>query len=416
MAFPSRSIPSALPVVLLVWLGLIAGGATTNSAAGQTQPPAEFSPNPQFAPQETTPAPIPDSQVQSAGFVQEQVPSGAAALGANPLAALQNLPATAGQILQQYDLRPYTHQITTTQNPQKAVVDWVLRETGSEIWFNEPLGILYTTRDQLIVYHTPEVQAVVKNVVDRFLQSGGRQQMLGLKLVAVGSPNWRTAAAAMMQPIEMRTAGVEGWMVSRENAAILLNQLRRRADFSEHGGGDLTAHEGQRTVVTKTRPIDYVHAVRWIQGQLPGYQTLAKRIDEGYNLEISFLTSQDNTIDAVLRCDVDQVEKLQSVGIDIPNGASRGQTVQVQVPQIVSWRMQERFRWPADQVLLISCGVVANPTEAQTSGFNIQSLLNGSRRRADALLLIEYKGPVRQNAAPLQAANPGLTPVTQPVR
>ena len=355
--------------------------------------------------------------VQPASFPQDQVPAASpAGLGPNPLAAVQNLPASAGQVLQQYDLRPYTHQISTTQSPQKAVIDWILRETGTEIWFNEPFGVLHATRDQLIVYHTPEVQAVVKNIVDRFVLSGGRQQMLGLKLVAVGNPNWRSSAAAMMQPIEMRTAGVEGWMISRENAAILLNQLRRRADYSEHGGGDLTAHEGQRTVVTRTRPIDFVHALRWVPGQVPAYQSLAKRIDEGYNLEISFLTGQENTIDAVLRCDVDQVEKLQTVAVDVPDYSGRNQAVQVQVPQMVSWRLQERFRWPADQVLLISCGVVANPTEAQTNGFNLQSLLNGSRRRSDALLFIEYKGPQKQNLAPRQAANPGLVPVTPPAR
>ena len=168
--------------------------------------------------------------------------------------------------------------------------------------------------------------------------------------------------------------------------------------------------------MTRTRPIDYtIHSLRWVPGQIPPYQPLSKRIDEGYNLEISFLTAADNTIDAVLRCDVDQVEKLQIVSVDVPDISGRNQVVQVQVPQIVSWRLQERFRWPADQVLLLSCGVVANPT-TQTSGFNLQSLLNGSRRRSDALLFLEYKGPVKQNLAPRQASATGLVPVDRPVR
>ncbi len=332
---------------------------------------------------------------------------------ATPLIKLETLPNSAGQVWRQYDLRTYTNQISTTQNPQQAIVDWILRETGTEMWFNEPLGILSATRDQLYVYHTPEIQSVVEKVVDGFLKSGGHLQVVGVRLLTVGNPNWRATAYSMMQPIDVRSAGIEGWMISKENAAILLNQLRRRNDYVEQGGGDLTAHSGQRMVINRTRPIDFIKAIRWSPGRFPAFETIPARIDEGFSLDISAIATIDGTIEALLRCDVDQVERLQQVNVDVPDAAGGVQTVRVGVPQLLSWRLNERFRWPSDQVLLLSCGVVANPSE-QTGGLGLQNLFNQSRGRADALVMIEYKGPARATVNPRQAAQSQLVPVQSP--
>jgi hypothetical protein len=58
---------------------------------------------------------------------------------------------------------------------------------------------------------------------------------------------------------------------------------------------------------------------------------------------------------------------------------------------MVSWRLSDRFRWPADNVLLLSCGVVANPAPGSASALSILSPLGLSSSRADALLLIEHR-------------------------
>ncbi len=333
----------------------------------------------------------------------------------SPLVQVDNLPNTAGQVWRQYDLRSYTQQISTTKNPQQAILDWILRETGMELWFNEPLGVLSATREQLYVYHTPEIQGVVEKIVDRFLRSGGQPQVVGVRLMTVGNPNWRAGSYSMMQPIDVQSPGIEGWMLTKENAALLVNQLHRRTDYVEHGVGDFTAHAGQKMVINRTRPIDFTRAVRWVQGRFPPYETLTTRIDEGYTMDISSLASSDGTIEALLRCNVDQVERLQQVDIDVPDNTGGTQSVRIGVPQMVSWKLHERFRWPADQVLLLSCGVVASPSEATGTGLGLQNLFSRSRGRADALLMLEYKGPARQAVPPRTAAQSPLVPV-QPVR
>ena len=117
------------------------------------------------------------------------------------------------------------------------------------------------------------------------------------------------------------------------------------------------------------------------------------------------------SIEAIIRCEVDQIEKLKNVKIELPTISGQPQTVDLGIPQIVSWRLHERFRWPSDQVMLLSCGVVATPGGSANRGGFFESLLSGSRGRADALMFVEYKGLAR--GAPISNAaipNPQIPP------
>lgn len=321
------------------------------------------------------------------------------------------LPNAAGQIWREYDISPYTSQITSSDEPQKAITEWILRETGTEMWFHQPLGILSADKNRLYVYHTPEIQSIVKGIVDRFVRTRGQVQNIDVNLVTVEKPNWRSQSYTMLQPIEVKSPGVEAWMISKENAAILLSQLSQRIDFKQHSGGRLTNHDGQSFSLEKTQPVQFVRKIRWAPSQVPNYQPLLTQLDEGYRLNISCLSALDNkTIEAVIKCDVDQVEKLSTVKVNLPGVNGAAQQMNLQIPQLVSWRLHERFRWPNDQVLLLSCGVVATPEpDSGGSGLRIPGL-TAKTKRADALLFIEYRGPAQGASVPQTATNP-LAPI-----
>ena len=308
--------------------------------------------------------------------------------------SFSKLPSTAGQVWREYDITPYTSRITSVEDPQQAMIDWILLETGTDMWFHQPLGILSANRHKLFVYHTPEIQAVVNRIVDRMVNTRGQLQSISVNLLTIANPNWRSEAYPVMQPIDVRSPGVEAWMVSKENAAYLLANLRRRPDFQEHGNARLVQHDGQTIKVDKYKPLQFVQSIRWTPNQVPGYQPQLKTIDEGYQLKLAALTSLDGkTIEATVECSVDQVEKLRSVKIAIPGAQNtNGAQVNLQIPQMVSWEIKERFRWPNDQVLVLSCGVVANPKPKSNNSL-IPDLFEVDRGRADALLFIEYRGP-----------------------
>ncbi len=111
------------------------------------------------------------------------------------------LPNEDGQVWREYDITPYTSRVTSTVKPEQAVVDWVLRETGHEVWHGTPLGILSADRRTLRVYHTPEIHAVVSDLVDRFVNSEAESHAFGIHVVTIGHPNWRAKAHRMLHPI-----------------------------------------------------------------------------------------------------------------------------------------------------------------------------------------------------------------------
>ena len=324
------------------------------------------------------------------------------------------LPNEAGQVWREYDISPYTENIGAVQRPQQAILDWVLRETGTEMWFNEPLGILNATKDRLIVYHTPEIQAEVRAITDRFVRTRGQEQNFNVDLLTVGNPNWRSNAYSLLQTIDVQTPGVEAWMMSKENAAILIGQLRGRTDFKLHSGGEVKTHDGQSFVLEKTKPVQFVRSLRWLPGQFPVYEPLMTTINEGYTLSISSLSLLDSrAIEVAVKCDVDQVETLTPVKIPVAGAAGSVQTAEINVPELISWRLHERFRWPSDQVLLLSCGVVADPQPETSGGTGVFGLKNRRKQtnRSDALLLIEYRGPATEANLPRTAGRSSLAPL-----
>lgn len=322
---------------------------------------------------------------------------------------LDVLPNTAGQVWRTYDISSYTSLHDPNTRPERQIVDWILRETGTDIWFGDPLGILSATKTELRVYHTPEVQQVVHDMIDRFTDAGNFKQELTIRLVTVSSPNWRSRAFPLMTQIDLETPGIQAWLVSKENAALLLGDLRKRGDFVEHQVPDLLIPNGQSRSISRTQPVTYARSLRrdtsgWL---LPTVEM--GRFNEGYTLELSPLYASSGAVtEAVIKADVHQVEKLQPVNIDIPLPTGRAQRVQIQIPQLSSWSLHERFRWPTDQVLLLSCGVVAAPGPEPNGIIGLAKMLDTSSPRADALLFVEsvraedrelYSGAVGQPRA-----------------
>jgi hypothetical protein len=314
------------------------------------------------------------------------------------------LPNEHGQVWREYDISPYTTSVTESDRPQQAVIDWILRETGTDVWFSEPLGILSASATTLRVYHTPAMQETVRDVVERLVHSPEDAQVVGFRLMTVGSPDWRTRAIPLLAPIDV---------MSRENAAVLYQELKSRADFREHSSPQVEVHNGQSQTLARTKPRRYSRGVQPRTDGL-GYDLIPGQVDEGYSLTISPLLALDGkTVDVALNCRVDQVEKLLPIAMDVPV-VGQGNRVQIQVPQLVSWRLSERVRWPSDKVLLLSCGVVANPAAEASSSLAALNPFGATKSRADALLLIEHRGTANPAAAaasgsPGSAAPPPTT-------
>ena len=186
-------------------------------------------------------------------------------LGHAPIAHVSKGPGTlpndAGQEWRDYDISPYTLRVTSTNKPEQAIVDWILLDTGYEAWHSDPLGLLSASRRTLHVYHTPQIHAVVGEMVDRFVNSEAESHAFGLRVLTVGSPNWRSKAHHVLHPVPAQSQGVQAWLLAKEDASLLLADLRRRSDFREHSTPHLLVNNGQSTVVSATQTKNYTRDV-----------------------------------------------------------------------------------------------------------------------------------------------------------
>src|SRR5262245_14515861 len=245
----------AAPVVAQTaggWKASSGGGARRDGpAAGQVaaaSPPAAAG---QRAPGEITPvqgAP-PAGAAAALGVTRAQVSKGSGAL-----------PQDKGQVWREYDIRPYTQRVGTTARPEQAIVDWILRETGYEAWHSEPVGLLSANHDTLRVYHTPEMQAVVADIVDRFVNQAASAYGFTMRVATVGSPNWRAKAILMMTPIPVQSPGIQGWLLAKENARLLVSELSRRTDYREYNSPQQIVANGQSVVLSTMRPRSYIRS------------------------------------------------------------------------------------------------------------------------------------------------------------
>ena len=305
------------------------------------------------------------------------------------------LPTGSGQTWQEYDIRAYTARVDSTNRPEQAIVDWILRETGYEVWHTAPLGFMTADDRTLTVYHTPAMQAIVADVVDRFVNSTAESQAFGLRVITIDNPNWRARAQRVLRPVPVQTQGVQAWLLQAEDAALLLTELSRRTDYREHASPQLLVNNGQSTVVSATRARSYVRDVALNPAGWPGFENAMGQIDEGFTLELSPLLSLDgSTIDAVLKCNIDQLEKLLPVAIDVPTAAAPRQRTKIEVPQFSHCRLHERFRWPANQVLLVSLGVVATPVPTDRNAIMASLPIPSAPPRSDLLVMVEARGNV----------------------
>lgn len=404
------------------------GGWRTSSdrytSAGDAAPAASSPPasNPYGAPAATL---TPSAEITPLGAAPPAATAGGATGNMTPVTAQgttsarvskgpSSLPNDQGQVMRDYDIRPYTSRAVGVAKPEQVIVDWILRETGYEAWHGEPLGMLSASNHTLRVYHTPEMHAIVTDLVDRFVNRSTENYSFTLRVATVNNPNWRSRALPLMTPVPVQSPGVQGWIMPKENAAVLLNDLTRRGDYREYSSPQQLIPNGHNVVLSTMRPRSYVKGVVPMPNVWPGYQPDTGQLEEGFSMEFSPLLSQDGkTADAVVKLRLQQVEKMVPIMLDVPTPVAQNQRMQVEVPQMTMANMNERFRWPADQVLILSMGVIATPAPAKGNAITDALPMLKSPPRADALLIVESKGFVTPPVA--APTGPAASTATRPM-
>ena len=301
-------------------------------------------------------------------------------LAGGPLAA--QIPSDVGQVWKTYDLQPFV----TAAGPdsEKHVVDWILQETGYPTWHGRSPASLSAGDGKLSCFHTPDVQALVSDIVTRFVEEAEKPHRFTVRVLGLDGPAWRTEARPSLQPIPTATPGVQAWILPRENAAAVVARLRSRSDATELPTGPVQAGNGLPAVLTGGRKQEYVQDYALLPNAWPGWQPQRAACDEGLAIEFQPLVSGDGTVvDAVFKCRIDQIERMAQVSLPAPAG---GPPVAAQVPQVAAVRIGERFRWPATHTLVVALGLVPWPVPVQNG---IVAALIPDLERRDVVVVVE---------------------------
>jgi hypothetical protein len=306
----------------------------------------------------------------------------AAVLALRAIAADGQIPATAGQVWKTYDIAAYVSQAGA--GSQRHVVDWILQDTGYPAWHGESPASLSADAQTLSCFHGPEMQARVEEIVARFVADAATPHRFSVRVLGLDGPGWRAEARPALVAIPTATPGVQAWIAPRETAAAVLARLRSRSDCHELPTGPVLAANGLPATLSGGRTQPYVQDIAPRPDAWPGWQMQSSTCDEGLAIDIQPLLTRDRTaVEAVVRCRIDQLEKLAQVSLAAPVNQQR---VQVEVPQVAAVRVGERFRWPANQTLFIGLGLVPWPVPAQ----NVAAVaLLTDDKRCDVVIVVE---------------------------
>lgn len=295
-----------------------------------------------------------------------------------------DLPSADGQVWKTYDISPFVKQ--AGPGSQKHVVDWVLQDTGYPSWHGDTVAALSADATTLMCYHTPVMQAKVEEIATRFTADTTTPHRFSVRVLGIGSPSWRNDARSMLRSIPTATPGVQAWLMSREEAAVLVATLRRRSDCQELPTGAVLAANGLPAVLSGGRSRPYVRDIASRPEVWPGWQSLGATCDEGMAIDVQPLLSRDGmVVEAVLRCRIDQIERMAAVVMNVP--VADRQQAKIEVPQMSAVRVGERFRWPVTQTLVVGLGLVPWPVPGQNAAGSPALLFDAKRN--DVVVVVE---------------------------
>ena len=324
----------------------------------------------------------------------EAKPASASARQSGNGGTIGRLPNNHGQIWREYDIAPYTSTVHTGDDPQQAIVDWILRDTGYAAWHSDIVAVLSASPKVLKVYHVPEMHRTVGEIGGSLCLCGKQYLHVRIKHLYRRASRLADASTEDVARGAVQSAGVEAWLVAREDAMLLREDLARRSDFQKHSSPRLLAKNGQNTIVNFSRPHPYVRSRLAPESNPAVENSNVGQVEEGVIVELNPLMSGDGTtIDAMVKCEINQLERLVQVRLQSPPAVNQGRPwYKIDVPQRVSYEFHERFRWPRNKVLVVSLGMVPRPLPHFSIKKSVKLPGPQSPSRGDLLLFIEHKG------------------------
>jgi len=274
---------------------------------------------------------------------------------ASPPAGFVNEP---GFQWRRYPIGRYTQVAAEQKTPQKAILDWIFRRTGTADWHGERTAVLSAGPTELRAYNSPEVLDQVDEVVERFTDSIEDVLSLRIQVVAAVDTRWRHAVYWRLEPVGGGPQGQQIWTLRMDDAALVLSQMQLQQGFRRLVDQRVEVVNGQTLSIRTFEPRTYSGGIERVSASGTGFQPRADKLEESIQLRLSpLLTYDGDAVDAAVDLTVNSVQAFQRTKIIAPREVGSSE-MSIDVPVAYQTRLDQTIKnWPLGQTLLLSGGI-----------------------------------------------------------
>lgn len=263
-----------------------------------------------------------------------------------------------GHRLQTFDIARYTRVAQGQQNPQKAIIDWIFRRTGTADWHGERVAVLAANKAKLTVYNSPEILEQVSEIVERFTHAEEDFLSIHVRFFATADTRWRYSVFSQLTPVGNGPQGQQIWTMRMADAALVISQMQVQQGFRKLADERVEMVNGQTLTIRTSEPRSYSGGLQRESGFGLGFAPRTDKLEESIVLKLSpLLTFDGDTLDASIDLTVNTVRTFHRTKVIAPREAGPPE-MSIDVPEVTQTRLDQTIKnWPLGQSLLITGGI-----------------------------------------------------------
>jgi hypothetical protein len=257
-----------------------------------------------------------------------------------------------------FDIARYTRVAQGQQNPQKAIIDWVFRRTGSADWHGEKIAVLCASKTQLKAYNSPEILKQVGEIVERFTNATEDVLAVHVRFFVTSDTRWRHTIFSQLTPVGNGPQGQQIWTLRMTDSALVISQMQLQQSFRKLADERVEMVNGQTLAVRTTEPRTFAGGMQRESAAGQGFTPRADKLDESIILKLSpLLTFDGDTLDASIDLTVNTVRTFHRTKVIAPRELGPPE-MSIDVPEVSMTHLDQTVKnWPLGQTLLITGGI-----------------------------------------------------------
>jgi hypothetical protein len=278
----------------------------------------------------------------------------------------------AGFQWRRYPIARYTKVASSQTNPQKALIDWVLKRTGIAEWHGDKIAVLAANRTELRAYNSPEVLKQVDEVVERFTNAVEDVLSVHVQFIAAVDTRWRYSVFSRLTFVGSGPQGQQIWTARVDDTALVLSQMQLQQGFRKLADQRIEMINGQTLSIKTSEPRTFASGLQRDGTVGAALQAKADKLEESINLKLSPLLNFDGDhLDAMIDLTVNTVRSFHRTRVITPRDVGPSEMA-IDVPEATQTHLEQTVKnWPLGQTLVISAGIHPGVLDKKGGWFNL---------------------------------------------